>query len=431
MDKTKIFTEKSYISWVKFVMVWLLFLGFNFLILYFYPRNIYSDISFVLFVVFTFKFLRFSSINIFLCGTSYLWLAFIVILLRNYFIPSRLIDGITFYIPCFFILSSLGFIYEQKLESKITLRKNKIAYLCLFCVFSVLFIFLFVSFNLKQNSTKIIIGNTKQLINRIFKKQEYYSKKDFVIIDGEKVKEEITIFKYFSKEGIPFSGKIKINGWAIEKNAKYDSGIDRIEFFLDGKPGEGKYLGKFTQNYKAELETKNYIENLYFNFYNRLPSNYELEFWAINLEHNIMSYYEVADNIIRKSGLMESGIPREDFFPLLYAGLLNSDWNGDWSARFDTDPTYEELLYIVINSEAFKVHSKSYYENISIKDNDLDIIRKGIGEKYGKQFYLSGFSFKFDSTTVSDGEHTLYIYANSPLFGWDYQTVNLIIDNND
>ena len=52
-----------------------------------------------------------------------------------------------------------------------------------------------------------------------------------------------------------------------------------------------------------------------------------------------------------------------------------------------------------------------------------------IGKQYGKQFYLSGFTFEFDSTKLPDGQHTLYIYARSPVFGWDYKTINLIVEN--
>src|SRR5450830_1331253 len=114
MNKTAITAEKNYISWIKFVITWILFLGFNLLILYFYPRNIYTDISFILVVFFTFKFLRLNSINIFLYGISYLWLAFIIIFFRNYISSYRLIDSITFYIPCFFILSFILYLYEEK-----------------------------------------------------------------------------------------------------------------------------------------------------------------------------------------------------------------------------------------------------------------------------------------------------------------------------
>ena len=431
MNKTEIITEKSYIIWIKFVIAWTLFLIFNLLILYFYPRNIYIDLTFVLAVFFTFKFLRLSSINIFLYGISYLWLAFIIIFFRNSILSHRLIDSITFYIPCFFILSFMLYLYEEKIENKITFRKRKISYICLFCIFSVLFIFLFISFNLEQPSTKIIINGTKQSINRLFNKQEYYSKKEFIIIDGEKVKEKITIFAYSSKQGIPFSEKIKINGWAIEKNSKYDSGIDRIEFFLDGKPGEGKYLGKFTQNYDydAELETKKFIKNLYLNFYDRLPNSSEFNFWAINLEYGIMSYYEVANNIINKSDFMGRNLSNKDFLGRLFEGLFIRDWDGTWIDRLENDLSREDILYIFINSIEFNKLSENYYKNITLKNHNLDIIRKDIGEKYGKQFYLSGFSFEFDSTAFPNGEHTLYIYAHSPVFGWDYQMVNLIIDN--
>jgi len=440
MNKTAITAEKNYISWIKFVVTWILFLGFNLLILYFYPRNIYTDISFILVVFFTFKFLRLNSINIFLYGISYLWLAFIIIFFRNYISSLRLIDSITFYItfyiPCFFILSFMLYLYEEKIEKKITFRKKKISYLCMFCVFSVLFIFLFISFNLEQPSTKIIASSikiiansTKQSINRIFKKQEYYSKKEFVIIDGEKVKEEIATSKYSSKQGITFSRKIKINGWAIEKNSKYDTGIDRIEFFLDGKPGEGKYLGKFTQNYSAELETKKFIKNLYFNFYDRMPDSSELNFWAINLEYSIMSYSEVANNIINKYDFMGRNLSNKDFLGRLFAGLFRRDWDGNWIDRLENDLSREDILYIFINSIEFNKLSEDYYKNITLKNHNLDIIRKDIAEEYGKQFCLSGFRFEFDSTAFPNGEHTLYIYAHSPVFGWDYQTVNLMIEN--
>ena len=442
MNKTEIITEKSYVTWIKFVMAWILFLGFNFLILYFYPRNIYIDISFVLVVFFTFKFLKLNSINIFLYGVSYLWWAFIIIFFRNFSLSQRLIDSITFYIPCFFILSSLGFIYEEKIEKRITFRKKKISYLCLFCVFSVLFIFLFISFNLEQpsikiiiNNTKTIINNTKEVTNRTFNKEEYYSKKEFEVIDGEKVKEKIIISAYSSQQGIPFPGKIKIKGWALEKNSKYDTGINRIEFFLDGKPGDGKYLGKFSQNYDTELETKKFIKNLYFNFYDRSPSKDELSFWAMNLEWNNMSYYDVANSIINSSKIFERKLQKEECIRILYKGALNREADGEglkhWVKTLSNgDANYNDVLYSFLNSSEFKALSENYYKKVKIKEPDLDLVRRDVGDKHGKQFYLSGFSFVFNSTKFKNGEHNLYVYAHSPIFGWDYVKINLIINNN-
>ena len=265
---------------------------------------------------------------------------------------------------------------------------------------------------------------------RTFNKEIYYSKKDFVIIDGVKVKEDIIIGIDSPKKDSYVSGIVNVKGWTIEKNLIYDSGIDRIEFFLGGKPGEGKYLGKFTQEYNPEIETINYIENLYINFYNRKPFGSELDFWAINLESNIMSYYDVAANIIiNESNFMEKNLSNEDFLMKLYRGLLNKDNDGFWTDRLEADLTREDMLYIIINSIESNILSENYYESITIKENYLDIIRRDVGEKYGKQFALSGFSFEFDSTKFNNGKYEIYIYARSPDFGWDYEVIDININN--
>ena len=52
-----------------------------------------------------------------------------------------------------------------------------------------------------------------------------------------------------------------------------------------------------------------------------------------------------------------------------------------------------------------------------------------MGDKYGKQFYLSGFDVSFDSTKFKNGDYELYVYAHSPLFGWDFEKVNICINN--
>ena len=61
--------------------------------------------------------------------------------------------------------------------------------------------------------------------------------------------------------------------------------------------------------------------------------------------------------------------------------------------------------------------------------NSFDIFRKNVGEKYGTQFYPSGFNFKIDSTKYKNGKHTIYIYAHNPVFGWDYKTLTINIEN--
>ncbi len=431
-------TNKKNLNWVRFAISSIIALFISLLLAYFFQGNIYTEIVFILAIVFTFKLLGLRSINIFLYSIPYFIAASIFVFFKDYIMSYKLphivlsfINSVSFYALSFFILAFIIYVYEEKLERKINFRKKRLSYLFLSCIFGVLFIFLFINFNLEETDPKIIINNSKETINRIFHKEKYYSKKEFAIINGEKVKENIIISDNSAKKDVHISGRKMIKGWIIEANSIHDSEIDRIEFFLDGKPGEGKYLGKFLQDYNTEIETKIFIENLYINFYDRWPSSSEMEFQSINLEYQIMSYREVAEKIIRESGFMERNISNEDFLVRTSAGFLNRDWDGTWIDELEVSLFREDILYILINSEEFKKYSEIYYENISLKNNDLDIIRKDIREIYGEHYFLSGFSFEFDSTGFSDGEHTLYVYVRSPIFGWEYETINLIINNNN
>ncbi|MHB1274927.1 MAG: DUF4214 domain-containing protein [Candidatus Humimicrobiaceae bacterium] len=271
--------------------------------------------------------------------------------------------------------------------------------------------------------------STREIYIKTFEKDIYYSGMGVVEVNGKKISRDIIINIDNPKADRVISKIIDLTGWAIETNSIYNTGIDRIEFFFDGKPGKGKYLGQFSQNYEAELQSKDYIVNLYNNFYNRQPTTSELDFWAINLEYDIMSYKEVAANIIDESKFMEKDLSNEDFLSALYGGLLNSDWHGAWADRLETDLTREDLLYIIINSTVFNKLSENYYKIISIKEPDLSIFRIDVGDRYGKQFYLSGFDVYLDSTKVENGKHELYIYAHSPVFGWDYEILSFEIKN--
>ena len=119
------------------------------------------------------------------------------------------------------------------------------------------------------NSTDVIKNNYL----RVFNKDEYYSNVNYVTIDNNKYEEMIIVEIDEPKKDSHVSGGVPIKGWAIEKNATNSTGIDRIEFFLDGKPGDGRFLGKYSQNYEGEAETVKIIKNLYLHFYNRFPSN--------------------------------------------------------------------------------------------------------------------------------------------------------------
>ena len=344
------------------------------------------------------------------------------------------------YVYGFLVLGIVGYFFDnlrEKLKSKGTIKIYKKVFLSILIIFLISSALIFVR-DYRHNSDYTVVikeniikfaTSVKDKYIKTFRKDIYYSGLDVTEVDDKKISRDIIINIDNPKDNSSISKIIDLSGWVIETNSIYNTGIDRIDFFLDGKPGEGKYLGQFSYNYKPELASKNYIINLYNNFYNRQPATSELNFWAINLEYNIMSYYDVANNIINESKFMEKSSKNEYFLRRVYAGLLSKDWNEAMLGRMETDLTRADILYILINSEAFKINSEIYYKNISIKKNNLDIIKKNIGEKYGKQFYLSGFNFQIDSSKYKSGKHAIYVYAHSPVFGWDYKKTNIIIEN--
>jgi len=76
---------------------------------------------------------------------------------------------------------------------------------------------------------------------------------------------------------------------------------------------------------------------------------------------------------------------------------------------------------------------RDYYNKISeyveYTNVGINLPREDIGNSYGEQFKMSGFIFNFDSTKFKNGEHTIYVYAHSPYFGWDYISFNIYINN--
>ena len=89
---------------------------------------------------------------------------------------------------------------------------------------------------IKQNSLKIF--NSKAYynynMNLITKNKNIYTKNMKLILDSP-----VSFNFYKSEENI-----IKFLGWAGDFNTESGTGIDNIEFWLDGKPLEGKFLGK-------------------------------------------------------------------------------------------------------------------------------------------------------------------------------------------
>ena len=152
MNKLSVLIEKKYINWAKFVTSSFVFLMINLLLFYFFSSNIYIDLIFVIIVFFAFKLLKLSSLNVFLQSIFYFITVLMFELINDYILSYKIkyllsfyIKSATFYAMSFFILAFLAYIYEEKLESKINLRKKRLSYLSVLFIFCTCFILLFIN----------------------------------------------------------------------------------------------------------------------------------------------------------------------------------------------------------------------------------------------------------------------------------------------
>jgi len=350
------------------------------------------------------------------------------------------------YVYGFLVLGIAGYFFDnlrEKLKSKGTIKIYKKVFLSILVIFLLSSVFIFVrDFWSKSDYTVVIKENiikfaasAKDKYVRTFRKDIYYSGTDVAEVDGKKISRDIIINIDNPKADSIISKTIDLSGWAIETNSPDNTGIDRIEFFLDGKPGKGKYMGSFSiPYYKSDTETVKVLENLYLQFYNRKPFKKELNYWAINLEYRLLSFYDVVLSITNSSGIIGKNLSNEDFVKVLYLGLFNREvdvgglkyWsdllNGGGVDRYG-------VLNIFLNSEEFKIRSDNYSNTVPLRKEMLNIMRTDVGGKYGPQFCLSGFNVYLDSTKVENGKHTIYVYAHNPIFGWDYKTLIVNIKN--
>ena len=437
------------LKFVKVKKIGLLFLVsfFILLIVSLVLRNIFSKtypisiffvvLIFILSQYFDFEYRYFISFALILLSTCPFLLIFKLNLLAEYFAN---------YVYGFLVLGVVGYFFDnlrEKLKSKVTIKIYKKVFLSILIIFLLSSALIFVrdywrntdyAVLIKENFVKFA-DSAKDKYLRTFRKDIYYSGLDVIEVDGKKISRDIIINIDNPKAGSNISKTIDLSGWAIETNSIDNTGIDKIEFFFDGIQGKGKYLGSFSiPYYKSDIETVKFLENLYLQFYNRKPSENELNLWAINLEYRLLSFYDVVLSITNSSGIVNENLSNEEFIKVLYNGLLNREADKDglthWANLLKSDEVDRYgILNGFLNSEEFKRISDNYYNNVPMCNEPLNIIRKGVGEKYGKQFYLSGFNLKFDSTKFKNGENNLYVYAHSPIFGWDFKKVDFFIEN--
>lgn len=275
-------------------------------------------------------------------------------------------------------------------------------------------------------------------LSNIIKHANYYVRKENVKLDGSQIVENIIITIDNPIEDTEISGKIKISGWAIEGNSQDNSGIDRVEIFIDGKPGVGKYLdlydAKMTEEDSPAYEL---VKRFYSQCYGQEPEVDTINYLRAKLESGEVSIDDIAKKFILSEEFKNRNLSNEEYINVLYGTLLNREPDNiglmAWLDRLGKGMNRNAVLYAFLRSVEYKGLCRSYYDKISkyveYINVGINLPREDIGNSYGEQFKMSGFSFNFDSTEFENGEHPIYIYAHSPYFGWDYVSFDIYIDN--
>ena len=287
-----------------------------------------------------------------------------------------------------------------------------------------------------KDINSLVVSKAKEVYLKIFDKNLYYSKKDKALVNGEAKQEDIKVFIDFPKDNESISGITKISGAAIDINSILNPGIARIEIFLGGNALKGIPIGSIQigpGSIDGNNKTISYINNIYIQFLNRRPTTQEFNYWITNLEYGIYTYYDVSRNILDSYEFRRRKLPDDKFLEILFKGLFNRapDASGliYWLDQMKGGLDQNSVIDILINSAEFKIPVDEYYKVVNIKKDPLSIFRKELGDKYGKQFYLSGFDISFDSSNFKNGEHELYFYAHSPNYGWDFKKIIISINN--
>ena len=127
----------------------------------------------------------------------------------------------------------------------------------------------------------------------ITKHINYYVHKGSTVI---KITENIIITVENPKEDTEISGEVKISGWAIEGNSTENSGIDRVEIFVDGKPGIGTHLVKnYIKANKKSTPTEEFLIRLFKECRNKMPSDKDIIFWI----HEIGTGNNIINDVVK------------------------------------------------------------------------------------------------------------------------------------
>jgi hypothetical protein len=230
---TEIDKKESGFRWPVFFLVSLVIVVINIVLLYMFPGNIYSDIAFVFAVLFIFKLLEFTTVNLLICSVFYLIFASVVVLIDSYNVSRMFLENMSFYAASFFILAFVNYVYEKKAEKKLDKRKKIYFYLSI--AFVALYLFSAVFFN--RVDIKVHFFNK-------FLADKYFKEVEVVQVDGRKVYNEMIYSVERPGQYYIIDDYFTVEGWAEDESDIEGSRIDYVAVYEGGKPGEGIFIAR-------------------------------------------------------------------------------------------------------------------------------------------------------------------------------------------
>jgi hypothetical protein len=201
-----------------------------------FPGNIFSDLAYIFIIYFAFRLLKLKSISLFLFSVFYFFLAAIIALIDNYRLSLKLESSITFYMAALFILTFLSYIYEEKIENRISSKKIRKIYARALLFLLVIFLFSATFFN--RLDIKVHFFN-RMLTDKFFNEIEA------IDVDGVKISNDMDFEVEYPVDYSIIKDDFTIEGWAVDESDIQGSKIDYIAVYANNTPQDGGiFLGK-------------------------------------------------------------------------------------------------------------------------------------------------------------------------------------------
>ena len=344
------------------------------------------------------------------------------------------------YVYGFLCLGVIGFFLDNlrvksRDKGKLKIYKFlKTFFVSLLIAFTIFFYFnnVFISF---RNLQLFFLKNTNE--QKYF--SEYYKSYDRIFLNGKFVNNEVWMNITFPDKKAKFLDNIHIEGWALDENSKENSGIDKVEFWLDGKPGQGKFLG----NANLGIQVNNIISNFTEEQFKNCGFNGDIKIEDVNSGNHKLYVYAHSNLFgwIYKEINMEI-IDNKDYSNKIAEAKL---YDKDIKIYIDK-PTDQQIINnnFEIEGWALDVNSSLYSNNpgidkieiwldgypgigkLLIEDN-LNKERSDLVPIYGKQFLKSGYLYKLNKADIGKGKHIIYVFAHSIYSGWRFESVRFEI----